>query len=51
MAETRASKTHSGNNVYTGLLALAALALVGTVALVCYFGYTYYDSIFKVSGS
>ena len=49
MAEGRTGK-FLGNDVYAALLALAALALAGTAAMVCYYGYTYYGSIFKVTG-
>lgn len=43
------SKISAHSNVYTGLLALAALALTVAIAMVCYYGGTYYDSIFKVT--
>jgi hypothetical protein len=42
------SKVSAESNVYTGLLALAALALTATVAFMIYMCNSQYETIFKV---
>ncbi len=46
--QIRGGKTAAANNVYTGLLGLAFLAVLATLVFIAIQCYSQYDTIFKI---